>query len=210
MKIELTNVAKRFNYDWIFRRVNYRFEAGNQYAITGANGSGKSTLLKIISGQLTPSEGKISYQTDAKDISIDEIYRSVSYAAPYIDLIDDLTFDEAIRFHSQFKPFQTGLTLKEIKSAAGLTAHSSKFLKEFSSGMRQRVKLILSILSDSKILLLDEPTTNLDDAGVNWYLDLIRSYSRDRIIIVGSNQQREYSFCPHIIQMQQYKGLEAN
>lgn len=209
MKIELTNVSKRFNYDWIFRNVNYAFETGNQYAITGSNGSGKSTLLRIISGQLTPSEGKISFFAGSGQIPADQIYNSISYAAPYIDLIDDLTFDEAIRFHSKFKPFLNNLIPEEIKSASGLTAHGSKYLKEFSSGMRQRVKLILSILSESSILLLDEPTTNLDEAGVNWYLDLIQKYAKNRIVIVCSNQEREYAFCTHILRMQDYKELYA-
>ena len=207
MKIQLTNVAKRYNYDWIFRNVNYTFESGNQYAITGANGSGKSTLLKIISGQLTPSEGMIAFHKGTENIPIYLVFQSISYSAPYVDLIDDLTFDEAIRFHAKFKPFQNGISQDEIKSAAGLTAHSSKYLKEFSSGMRQRVKLIFSILSNSPVLLLDEPTTNLDDAGVNWYLNLIETYCKNKLLIVCSNQEREYSFCNQHLTMQDYKGF---
>ena len=202
MKIELHKISKRFNYDWIFRDISCTFESGNPVAITGPNGSGKSTLLRILSGQLTQSTGEIEYTHDGK-IKTEEIYRYVSYCAPYLSLIEELSLEEIISFHAGFKPFL--IPVEEIPAMASLERHRHKQLKFFSSGMKQRVKILLSVLTDAPMLLLDEPTTNLDEAGVSWYLELIEKYSHGKCIVVASNQEREYSFCRNSLSMQNFK-----
>src|SRR5690606_35336190 len=99
MKIELENIGRRFNREWIFKKVNYTFEQGNSYAVLGANGSGKSTLLQVISGSLSPSEGKISFLNEGKSIDAELIFKHISLAAPYLELIEEFTLTELIRFH---------------------------------------------------------------------------------------------------------------
>lgn len=204
MKIELLGVSKRFNYEWIFRDLNYNFESSNSYAITGQNGSGKSTLLKIISGQLSPSEGSISYYHQ-KSIPVENIYTEVAFTAPYIELVDDFSLFEYLQFHFSFKKVLNGHTLTELLEISGLQKHRNKSLKTFSSGMKQRVKLITTILSDTKLLLLDEPSSNLDAAGVLWYQQLMDQYRSERIVIVGSNMEREYLFCNKTLNIAEYK-----
>ena len=204
MKIELLGISKRFNYEWIFRDLSYSFEPSNSYAITGQNGSGKSTLLKIISGQLSPSEGSISY-LDQKKITIENIYTEVAFTAPYIELVDDFSLFEYLRFHFSFKKVLNGYSLIELLEISGLQNHRNKSLKTFSSGMKQRVKLITTILSDTKLLLLDEPSSNLDAAGVLWYQQLMDQYRNDRIVIVGSNMEREYLYCNKTLNIADYK-----
>ncbi len=205
MKIELKHVSKRFNYEWIFRELTFDFESGNSYAITGQNGSGKSTLLKIISGQLSPSEGSVIYSAQ-KIINAENIYAEVSFTAPYIELIDDFNLTEYLQFHFSFKKVLKGRSQNDLLEISGLQKHRNKSLKTFSSGMKQRVKLITAILSDTPILLLDEPTSNLDTAGVAWYLQLIEEYKNDRIVIIGSNMEREYHFCNIILDITEYKS----
>ncbi len=204
MKIQLESLSKRFNYEWIFRNLNTDFESGKAYAITGPNGSGKSTLIKIISGQLSPSEGKISY-FDTAQIDIDNVYQYIAFAAPYVDLIDDFNLKEYLTFHFSFKKPRNNASLEDILQISGLEKHQNKSLKTFSSGMKQRVKLITAIYSNTEVLLLDEPTSNLDEKGVEWYLDLIHSTRENRIVIIGSNMEREYAFCEHTLQMSEYK-----
>ncbi len=205
MKIELTKVSKRYNYDWIFRDITYTFETGNSYAVTGPNGSGKSTLLKIFSGQLTPSAGKINFYNAGKQISVDNLYKNLSFSAPYIDLIEEFTLSEILHFHIKFKPAFNTLTVDELIHLAEMQMHAGKQIKAFSSGMKQRAKLMLSILSDMPILLLDEPTTNLDDKSAEWYVQLMQQYSKDRIVIIASNLKRDYEFCTNVIDMMRHK-----
>ncbi|MGF1923698.1 MAG: ABC transporter ATP-binding protein [Bacteroidia bacterium] len=205
MNIALNNIGRRFNQEWIFKGINYQFEQGGRYAILGPNGSGKSTLISVILGSLTPSEGKLTYD-NPNEINVENIYRYISFAAPYIDLIEEFTLQETIAFHFQFKSYADGLNQAEVLGLLGLEKSQDKALKHFSSGMKQRTKLALACCSNSPILLLDEPTSNLDTQGIDWYLALIERLGSNKTIIVGSNQEHEYSFCQARLNIGDYKG----
>lgn len=204
MKISLTNCGKRFNRDWIFRNFNYEFLPGQHYAITGPNGSGKSTLLQVIGGALVTSEGKINYE-GSSSIETDDVFRQIAIAAPYLEVIEEMTLNEFLQFHQQFKPFLKGITPKQTISMAGLSAAADKQIRYYSSGMKQRVKLIQAMFSDVDCLLLDEPCTNLDTEGIALYQQLIREFSNNRTIIVSSNDIQEYGFCKHLVRIMDYK-----
>lgn len=206
MKITLQNTGRRFNQEWIFRKVDYTFSSNNKYVILGPNGSGKSTLIKVLTGQLTPSEGKIQFFLDDSEIHVDDIYQHVSIAAPYIELIEEYTLNELLDFHFKFKAFILDFDKQKIVSLLNMEKSINKQVKYFSSGMKQRVKLVLACCSASDILFLDEPTSNMDVEGEKWYLELIeKTYSDNRILIIGSNQQKEYSFCNYQINITDYK-----
>ncbi len=204
MTIQLDDVGRRFNQEWIFRGLNCRFESGEKYAILGPNGSGKSTLLSVILGNLSPSVGKIAYWQDYP-VAVEQVYKYVSVAAPYLDLIEEFTLQETIDFHFQFKRLFPGLEKNDVMEQLGLSKSQDKPLKYFSSGMKQRTKLVLACCTDSPLLLLDEPTSNLDAQGLDWYHGLIARFSEKKTVIVGSNQEFEYSFCNHFVQIIDYK-----
>ena len=205
MKITLTDAGKRFNRDWIFRHLNYEFLPRQHYAITGPNGSGKSTLLQVIAGAIGISEGGIRYVAPDSDIAADHAYRYLSLSAPYLDLIEEMTATEFLRFHHAFKPFLPSLSIPGILSAVGLEAATDKQIRFFSSGMKQRIKLAQALFSDTPVLLLDEPCTNLDVDGVALYQQLILQYGTGRLVIVSSNDLQEYDFCEKIIDITEYK-----
>jgi len=190
MKIELDKVSKKFGSQWIFRNISATFDSSKPYAIIGANGSGKSTLLKVISGIVTPNEGSISYH-DGKVIPVEEIYTHLSYSAPYLDLPEELTIAEIISFHKGMKSFK-GITASELLKV--LEIHADKQIRDLSSGMKQRVKFTLAYYTDSKILLLDEPTANMDHHWRDWTLELIKADKQERITIICSNEPMEYEF----------------
>lgn len=204
MKITLNNVGRRFNKEWIFRNLTTEFTSGNSYAILGPNGSGKSTLLSALTGSLSPSEGEISFSA-VKEIPVEYIYQQISFAAPYLELVETFTLTEIIDFHFKFKNFAPGIDRKTLISILGLEKSANKEIKYFSSGMKQRTKLALACCSDSPILFLDEPTSNLDVQGEDWYRELIKNFTKDRLTIIGSNQFREYEFCNMQIQITDYK-----
>ena len=194
MRIEFENVAKRYRREWILRNVDLTIEAGKTYAIEGPNGSGKSTLLRMLSGHLTPSKGKIKFVLDGQVVEKDQVFRQLSLAAPYIELIEELTLIEALQFHNRFKSFRADLDQQAILEILSLPRSSSKLIRHFSSGMKQRLKLALAICSDSSLLLLDEPTTNLDQQGIDWYLNLIDRFMDNRTIVVASNVEVDFGF----------------
>lgn len=200
MKISLSDIGKRYNRDWIFRRLTYTFATGVSYAITGPNGSGKSTLLQILAGVLMPSEGVIAW-----DVPADRVYESAALSAPYLEVIEEMTLTEFFDFHAIFKPWRPGLTTASIISLLGLDAAAHKQIIHFSSGMKQRVKLAQAICSDTALLLLDEPCTNFDAAGFALYRDLISTQGAGRTIIVSSNDPAEYDFCTNVLSISDFK-----
>src|ERR1044072_5652843 len=199
MTISLKPAGKRFNYDWLFRRVSYTYHEGGGCAILGPIGSGKSTLLQVISGHLHHNEGTVTYSNAEKSIEADAFFRYCTIAAPYLELVEEFTLAESIEFHLQFKSFLPGFTPKDIAGIVGLEKAWDKQIRYFSSGMKQRVKLALSIFSDVPVLLLDEPCTNLDAAGVQLYQQLVETHCGNRLLIVSSNDEQEYYMCPERI-----------
>jgi ABC-type multidrug transport system ATPase subunit len=216
MKISLINAGKRFNRDWIFRNINQEFISGTAYAITGPNGSGKSTLLQVIGGAIIMSEGKAQYEVGnrqpatgnkpTQEIEVDKAFQYISIAAPYLELIEEMTLLEMLEFHAQFKPLLPHITIPDIISIIGLKEAGNKQIRFYSSGMKQRVKLAQAVFSDVPCVLLDEPCTNLDAVGIELYHQLIRYYGNNRLIVVSSNDPQEYSFCKERISITDYKA----
>lgn len=203
MQISLSNTGKRYNRDWIFRRLNYTFEPGKTYAITGSNGSGKSTLLQVIAGATLHSEGTICYSQNGNKTAAEDVFENISFAAPYLDLVEEMTATEMLQFHSGFK--QLVKPIPEILETVTLQNAAHKQIRYYSSGMKQRLKLAQAFFSNSPLLLLDEPTTNLDADGVLLYRKLVTEFTQNRLVIVSSNVKNEYDFCEAVISIMDYK-----
>jgi ABC-type multidrug transport system ATPase subunit len=206
MKIILQNIGRRFNRDWIFRGIDQTFVSGKIYAILGPNGSGKSTLLQVLNGSLSPSAGEISYFFADKPVEIDVVYQHLSLAAPYLELIEEFTLDEMIDFHFKFKSYKAEIDKNEVIDLLAMPGSKNKMIRYFSSGMKQRLKLSLAFCADTPMLMLDEPTSNLDSQGVDWYLSLVQQFAQNRLTIICSNQDHEYSFCDEQLSITDYKG----
>ena len=205
LTITTENIGKKYRREWIFRRVNLTLAAGTSYTFVGPNGSGKSTLLQLLAGNLPATEGTLTYSMVDKLIDSDDWFRQVSIAAPYLELVEELTLDELLTFHQTFKPFRNGLTSESVADRLLLTHARNKEIKYFSSGMKQRVKLGLAFFSNSPIVILDEPTSNLDRQGAAWYHEQVRQLGADQLLLIGSNQPEEYDFCPNVIDVMQWK-----
>lgn len=205
MRIKLSRAGKRFNREWIFRSADIEFNTSSAYAITGPNGSGKSTLLQCLGGMLQLSEGEIQYSTGDRPLSPELAYQQISFCAPYMEVVEEMTLVEFLRFHNQFKSFINQLSIDDIIEEIELRDARNKQIRFYSSGMKQRVKLAQAIFSDADVLLLDEPCSNFDTKGVELYHSLISKYCKDRIVIVCSNDQVEYSFCDKVISITDFK-----
>ena len=205
MKISLSETGKRYNRDWIFRKFSFQFKDHHSYAITGPNGSGKSTLLQVIAGAIAASEGHISYQNERGPVEGDLAFQFISLAAPYLELIEEMTVTELLNFHQSFKPFLSSTSIPSIIKIVGLEKAANKQIRYYSSGMKQRVKLAQAIFSDTPCVLLDEPCTNLDANGIEMYLQLVEEYCQSRMVIVSSNDPQEYGFCQERIDIMNFK-----
>ena len=199
MKINLQHISKYFGDELLFDDVSLSFSQPSSTALLGINGSGKSTLLQIIATYMMPSKGEIVYAQNDKIIDPENIYYHISFCAPYLELIEEMTLHEFLQYHFTFK--KALLSIDEIIKQIGLQHAANKPIEKFSSGMKQRVKLAQAIFADTDVLFLDEPCTNLDEQGIALYHHLIETYCRERILIVASNDKVEYGVCQEVFQV---------
>jgi ABC-type multidrug transport system ATPase subunit len=199
MRVKLNKVGKRFNKEWILKNLSLDIPSHSSLSITGANGSGKSTLIKLIATYMEPTSGNLQYFENKKDYPIENIPQTIGLAAPYVDLIEEFSLKEHVEFHFKFR--STPFSLDEIITRTNFQFSIDKKVKDFSSGMKQRLKLALAIHAENKLLILDEPTSNLDQEGIEWYRDQILQKIGTCTIIVASNQRHEYDFIPKTINL---------
>ncbi len=204
--INLNAVGKKFQHKWIFREINATLNSGDIVSVTGNNGSGKSTFLKILSGHLSPNKGDVTYfDSNKKKIDRDDVYQYLTFAAPYINLMSRLNLKENIDLYLKFKSLQSGLDGDRLIDLMQLKHAAHKELRFYSSGMQQRVKLALAICAESSILLLDEPTTNLDKEGMSWYTATLKKFSQNRLVVIASNEERDFALCNRSFSILDYK-----
>lgn len=199
MNIGAEKLGKRFNREWVFRNFSYQFTPGKFYAITGPNGSGKSTLMQVLWGQMQPSAGVLSYSNTVPS----DVFKSVSIAAPYMDLIDEFTLEEMVDFHFKFN--KTRIPLDQFLEIINLNSSRQRPIATFSSGMRQRLKLALAFYSKTDALFLDEPCTNLDKNSIDWYRKHLEQVPPETIVLIASNQEQEYPPTADKIDILSYK-----
>lgn len=205
MTIDLQDVSKRYSKEWILKHVNYHFSQDNIYGIAGSNGSGKSTLVKMISGFLSPSQGKITYSKNNKDVPRDDIFKSISIWGAHVNLIQELTIDEMVDYYLTFKELRNALTKQHFFDVLQLPVPTTRLVKSLSSGQAQRLGLGLSILSESDILLLDEPGSFLDAAALRWFYRILEDNSKDRLIIISSNEESDLDLTSERLSVNSFK-----
>ncbi|PSR14587.1 MAG: ABC transporter ATP-binding protein [Bacteroidetes bacterium] len=205
MKIELQGVGKRYRREWILRNLQLDLLPAGRYAITGPNGSGKSTLLRMLSGHLTPTKGKLRFSLQERELPISEVYQQLAFAAPYLELIEEFSLHEALHFHQGFRPFLADLDVSAVIALLGMEKVQQLPISQFSSGMKQRLKLALACCTEARFILLDEPTTNLDVQGVAWYHQLLNQFAQDRLLVIASNVPDDYRVCTEEVAILDYK-----
>jgi ABC-type multidrug transport system ATPase subunit len=205
MKIVTNNLSKRFNREWIFKNLSHTFINGNIYALVGPNGSGKSTLLQILWGQMPPSEGSVNYLNESGLVPNSDIFKSIVICTPYMELVEEFTLEEMVNFHFAFKQVREKKSNDEVIDRMELSHVRKKSISNFSSGMRQRLKLGLAFHTQSEVLFLDEPTTNLDKKSIDWYWANLAPLTDITLTIIASNQEDEYPSTAEKIDVLKYK-----
>ena len=199
MKIIATGISKKFRQEWVFKALNYTFESGKSYAIVGQNGAGKSTLLKTLAQYSLPNKGTVEFEG-----IIDDVNKQISFAAPYSELIEEFTLPELLNFLVQIDFLDARWDFNTFTTFIDLHPSETKYIKNFSSGMRQKVKLGVALAADRPILCLDEPTSNLDETAKNWFYQALES-QRHKLILIASNEKAEIDLCTDSLAIADYK-----
>jgi heme exporter protein A len=206
IQIELENIGKKFGRRRIFSNVNFSFNNGVPLGIAGHNGAGKSTLVKIIANIISSSEGSVKYTVNEKSITKEEIFNHIGFVAPYLTFYAEFSPIENLKFFSQIRGIEFDKN-RAVELLTRLNIHKRKYdlLAGFSSGMLQRMKFVFALYHNPEILLLDEPTSNLDDEGKTTVYDLINEYAKDKLIIIASNEKPDLELCGNILELEKYK-----
>jgi len=204
--VELNNLVKYFGRRLIFDGIDFTFSPQHVYGISGPNGSGKSTLVKIIADLISPTRGKVIHKYGGKVIDVDLIHNHLGFVSPYLFLYDEFTAEEnlihfagirGIKFNKERSNFLFG--------ELNLYDRRKDLVRAYSSGMKQRLKFIFALLHEPQIIILDEPTSNLDNAGKEIAYRLITNEGKNNLVIVASNEDLDLSLCNKVIDLEKFK-----
>ncbi len=200
--LTVENLGKRFGARKVFSKIDFELHSGDSIAIVGSNGSGKSTLLKVILSLLVPSKGKVEYKNETELLTDDNFRDYVSFVSPYLNLYDHLTAEENLTFFATVSGFNvTGKEINNLLAKVGLEGRGVDFVMGYSSGMKQRLKYAVALLKKPEFLFLDEPTSNLDDAGKKIVFDIVEEYRKETVILIATNEKEEYELAKSIVRL---------
>lgn len=207
MEIQLSQASKRYLNQKLFSDLDWQILPGERWGVLGGNGSGKSTLLKIVYGAESLSRGEIQHFSKQQKLAPQEAARRIALSGPYLELIEELPLREFLNFYEKFRPWPQGFSSGDLVARARLEPAIDRPIRYFSSGMKQRLRLSLALSGKEELILLDEPTANLDPQGVEWFQELLQAQLGQRSLIVASNfDEAELFYCRQQIDLKKFKG----
>lgn len=204
--LQLENVTKIFGRRLIFKDINFTFQSGSVFGLTGRNGAGKSTLAKIIAGVISPTSGKIIHSSIGKTIATENLFEHIGFVSPYLVLYDEFSAYENILHFAKIR----GIPIDKENidywfNEFELYDRRNDLLKGYSSGMKQRMKFIFALIHSPELLLFDEPTSNLDNNGKDKVYQIIKTKLANRLVIIASNEDNDIALCNEILEIEKYK-----
>ncbi len=210
IQLIVKNLKKTFNRRLVFDKLSFEVRAGERLVITGKNGSGKSTLIKILAGVMNESSGSFEYIFDSGKIDREDIYKIIGLVSPYLVLYDEFSAFENLKLFAKIRNLKIDDDkINQILEKAGLFNRRNDLVRTYSSGMKQRVKYASAILHDPLVLLLDEPTSNLDIEGKDFVDELVQNFRKDGIVVVATNETQDFKYGQRIINLDDYKNNQS-
>ncbi len=207
-KLVLENTTKTFGRRVIFKELSYTFNSGNVYGIAGRNGSGKSTLVKIMAGIISPTKGKIKHFVDEKPFDVEQLHNQIGFVSPYLVLYDEFTAIENLYYFCKIRGLQYNKQFSEnLLKEITLFDRRNDLVKTYSSGMKQRLKYAFALIHSPSLIILDEPTSNLDNFGKDIVYNFIKELGKDKLVIIASNEETDLSVCTEIIEIEKFKNI---
>jgi heme exporter protein A len=198
----LRDVTRRFGRRTVFSAVSGEAHAGQSLVISGANGSGKSTLVKIIAGLLGPSGGEVDVRIGGKELDPVQRRRHIGYVAPDLALYAELTGAENLQFFGRLRGIHlTRDDLIALLTRVGLRGRGRDYVGDYSSGMRQRLKYAVALLHNPALLLLDEPTANLDAEGAAIVKSIVDEQKRQGLVLIATNEAHEVAWGDAVVRL---------
>ena len=203
ISLTVHGLSKEFNRVPVFTGISFSLSSPGSLAITGRNGAGKSTLSKILAGLLSATRGSVSYAVNGTPAGVEQFKHQIGFVSPYLNLYDEFTALENLRILSRIRT--PGLLqearIQELLTLVGLWNRRDDFVGAFSSGMKQRLKYAFALLHHPSLLILDEPTSNLDAEGFDIVRHIASDHLKEHILIIATNSSEEAAWCTQQIQV---------
>jgi len=204
--VELNNLIKYFGRRLIFDGISFSFKSGNIYGVSGPNGSGKSTLVKIIADVISPTRGKVEHKFGGKKIEYEELHNYLGFVSPYLFLYDEFTAEENLSYSCSIRGVKFNKERSDhLLGQLNLFDRKNDLVRGYSSGMKQRLKFIFALIHNPQLIILDEPTSNLDNPGKEIVYGIISEESKKSLIIIASNEDSDLSLCNEVIELEKFK-----
>ncbi|RPI65253.1 MAG: ABC transporter ATP-binding protein [Ignavibacteriales bacterium] len=205
--VEALELNKSFGRRLIFNDLQFRFDKSGVYGISGPNGSGKSTLVKIIAGILGASKGKIVHKMNDQEIAEERLHDHIGFVSPYLVLYEEFSTYENLKLFAEIRGVKFNKERVDyLLNKFLLYKRKDDLLKTYSSGMKQRVKFIFALMHSPQLIILDEPTSNLDDEGKNSVYELVREEGQKNIVLIASNEKNDLELCSEIVYLEKFKN----
>lgn len=205
--VEVTGLNKSFGRRLIFNNLDFKIQHNGITGITGPNGSGKSTLVKIIGGIIAPSKGKVIHSSNGTEIIPEKLHNYLGFVSPYLVLYDEFTSYENLDHFAKIRDVQFNKEkIDYLLNKFLLFNRRNDLVKTYSSGMKQRLKFIFALMHSPHLLILDEPTSNLDDEGKASVYQIVEEESKNAVVIIASNERSDLALCSNLIELEQYKS----
>lgn len=206
--LEVNQLTKYFGRRLIFSDLNFKFIDNGIYGISGPNGSGKSTLVKILAGIIGANKGNVKHILNGKEIIEENIHNHIGFVSPYLVLYEEFSAEENLMMFAKIRGVKYDQELVNyLFEKFLLLKRKDDFVKTFSSGMKQRLKFIFALMHSPQLIILDEPTSNLDDEGKNSVYELIRERGKKNIVLIASNEKNDLELCTETIFLEDYKKI---
>ncbi len=205
--LKLESVTKIFGRRLIFKNINYTFHSGKVYGVAGSNGSGKSTLTKILGDIISSTRGKVTHFENEKQIISEKLHNKIGFVSPYLILYEEFSAEENLLHFSKIRGIKYDVErISYLLNEFNLYNRKNDLLNTYSSGMKQRMKFIFALQHNPPLLLFDEPTSNLDNSGKDKVYELIENESKEKLVIIASNEDNDLSVCSEILRIEKYKN----
>ncbi len=205
--VEAVDLNKSFGRRLIFNDLKFKFDKAGVYGISGINGSGKSTLVKIIAGIIGSSKGKIIHRLNDQEILEEQLHNHIGFVSPYLVLYEEFSTFENLKLIAEIRGVQFNQErVDSLLNKFLLFKRKDDLLKTYSSGMKQRVKFIFALMHSPQLLILDEPTSNLDDEGKSTIYKLVKEEGRNNIVLIASNEYHDLELCSDIVYLEKFKN----
>lgn len=206
--LEVKQLTKYFGRRLIFSNLNFRFTDNGIYGISGPNGSGKSTLVKILAGIIGANKGEVKHFLSGKEIIPEKIHNHIGFVSPYLVLYEEFSAEENLLMFAKIRGVEYDKSRVDyLFEKFLLLKRKDDLVKTYSSGMKQRLKFIFALMHSPQLIILDEPTSNLDDEGKNSVYELIREEGNKNIVIIASNEKNDLGYCSEIIFLENFKQI---